>query len=229
MIDGQCNLLEWASKLNYKRFVASDFLCNIWNCKKGENYLIDQRWNFRECLNKCKGIKGLHFSHGVFMETYFWLFEKLGYFCYWGDINQKINLTSQEDVARFVAAAVARPDCSGEIFVSGCEYSTQEIVNLYNQVTGKKMEAKCCGTIDELRSKIKSLKENQDPLLSVQYNIMLPIFEGKGRITNKMNDQFPEVKCTKLEDFIKSIDNKGLQYNFTLPDLLQSSQFKVKA
>lgn len=221
MIDGQCNLCNIACKLNYKRFISSDFMSNIWNCKQGESYLIDQRLKFRDCLNKCKEIKGVHFSHGLFMETYFWMVEKWGFFGYWGDINQKINLTCQEDVARYVAAVVARPDMAGDIFVSGCEYSTQEILNLYNQITGKKLEAKCFGTIDELKSKIKSSNLKDDPLLAVQYNLMLPIFDGRGRITNKMNSYFPEVKVTTLEDFIKRIENKGLQYNFTVPDVLQ--------
>jgi hypothetical protein len=222
IIDGQTNLLNEAVRLNYKRFVASDFMCNIWNCNQGESYMIDQRIKFRECFNKTKEIKRLSFCHGLFMETYFWFFEKLGFFGYWGDINQKINLTAQEDVAKFVAAAVARPNVSGDIFISGCEYSTKEIVELYSQITGKKIEAKCLGTIDDLRSRVKSMKEVDDPFLYVQYNLLLPIFDGRGRITHKMNDNFPEVKVRSLEDFIKGIENKGLQYNFTLPDILKT-------
>jgi len=228
MIEGQCNLLNLANSLNYKRFIASDFLCNIWNCKIGESYLIDQRLKFRDFLKSSK-VKGLHFSHGIFMETYFWLAEKLGYFGYWGDINQKIDLTSQEDVARFVAAGVSRPNLTGDVFISGCEYSTKDIASLYNQITGKKMDTKCLGSIDDLRAKLKDLKEQDDPFLSVQYSLMLPIFDGRGKIKNRMNNQFPEVKITSLEDFIKRIEGKGLQYNYTLPDLIRGCEKEIQA
>jgi hypothetical protein len=228
LINGQCNLLNYASQLGYKRFVASDFLSNIWNCKLGESYLIDQRLKFRDSLNK-SNVKGLHFSHGIFMETYFWLAEKCGYFGYWGDKNQKIDLTSQEDVAKFVAAAVSRENLTGDVCISGGEYSTEEIANLYNHLTGKNLEVKCLGSIDDLKKNISEFKSTDDPFMLVQYSIMLPLFDGRGKIKNRMNSQFPEVKVTTLEDFIGKIQSKGLQYNYTLPDLVRWCETEIKS
>jgi len=43
-----------------------------------------------------------------------------------------------------------------------------------------------------------------------------------------MNNQFPEVKVTSLEDFIKRIEGKGLQYNYTLPDIIRGCEKEIK-
>jgi len=63
----------------------------------------------------------------------------------------------------------------------------------------------------------------------VQYSLMLPLFDGRGKIKNRMNSQFPEVKVTTLEDFIGKIQSKGLQYNYTLPDLVRWCETEIKS
>jgi nucleoside-diphosphate-sugar epimerase len=218
MIDGQSLLLEDAIQNNVKRFVPSDFSLNIWGLKTGTHYLVDQRLRFRQRLEKTQ-IKGLHFTDGMFMETYFWLAEKQG-FNYWGDINTKIDLIAMKDMAKFVAAAVGDRNIVGDVMVTGCEVSTKQIVEIYNKATNKNVEAMKLGTLDDLRSRIKEMKEQGNSFEALQLGFSMLMFDGRGKITKRMNEMFPSVKITSLEDFIKGTQGKSMM-DYTMYNVAQ--------
>lgn len=226
MLKGQCNLLDDAIKNNVKRFVPSDFTFDIWNLKQGDNYFIDQRLKFRQILeSKSNQIKGLHFTHGIFMETYFWLVDKWG-FNYWGDINNKIDLTATEDVGKFVAAAVSRGNRFGDVKIVGQELSIKQILEIYNLVSGSNTEPKCLGSVEDLKKRITELKGGKDLLDLVHCELLLPVYDGRAKIKNPMNSEFPEVKTLNLDIFLKQSQGKGT-YHYTIPEVLKQCEKEI--
>jgi len=199
-----------------KRFVPSDFTFNIWDLPEGEHKSIDWKLWFRKKLSKTN-IKGLHFTHGIFMETYFWFVKKYG-FNYWGDINQKIDLTAEQDVAKAVAAAVSNPNWVGDVKIWGAELSTKELWEWYTMVTGEKCDPKWLGSLEDLKKKMAEEK-GKDMELWMLLGFMLPLFDGRGKIKMNNNGQFPEIKWTTVEDFLKGCKTKGLNYEFPMPEL----------
>jgi nucleoside-diphosphate-sugar epimerase len=107
-------------------------------------------------------------------------------FAYWGDINQKLDLTTEEDVAKFVIAAIRDKNRVGHVKITSNELSTREIVEIYNKVLGKNEQAKNMGSLEDLRKKVQELKE-KDTFESVQLGYALFMFDGSGKIKDKMN------------------------------------------
>jgi len=161
------------------------------------------------------------------METYFWWVNKKG-FNYWGDINQKIDLTSQEDVAKFVIWGVLDKNRTGYVKISGNELSTKEIVDIYNMVLGKKEEAKNMGSIQDLWKLIKEKKEAGEWFEWIQLGYALAMYDGSGKIKNKMNMEWPQVKVTTLEDFLKKTQGKPL-YESPIPDVVKWCEKQIQS
>jgi len=226
VIEGQHNLLKDALKNNVQRFVPSDFSFDIDNMKLGEHYFTDQRLKFRQILEKSH-MKALYFSTGMFLQTYFWMVSKGGFTC-WGSADKKIDLTAEEDIARFVAAAVSDPDRIGKVKISGNRLSTKEIVDIYNLETGKHEEYKLLGSLEDLKLKVADFKKKGDMFNFVQYGYGIPIYDGRGDIKEPMNDQFPEVKTTKLDEFVKANLGKQ-QYDYSVPDIVKGAKEEILA
>lgn len=222
IIQGQKNLLEDGERHGVKRFVPSDFSGDIWNIPLGQHYFTDQRLKFKQILDKSK-IMGLHFSNGYFMETYFYMVNKYG-FTYWGDVKQKLDLTTEEDVAKFVIAAVSDKDRVGQIKIVGNELSTKEIVDIYNMVLNKQEVAKKLGSLDELRNKIQELGKMGNFKDAVELGYSLMFFDGSVKIKNKMNNEFMDVKVMSLEDFLKMTQGNMKNYRFTISEVLENQQ-----
>jgi len=226
IIDGQIALLEDAERNGVSRFVPSDFSFDIWNIPKGRHFFTDQRLKFNDRLSKSK-VKSLHFTNGMFMETFFWLVnnQHTG-FTYWGDINQKIDLTAEEDVAKFVMVAILDKKREGHVKICSSELSSKEIVELYNKILGKNEQAKFMGSIEDLKNKVNELKE-KEIFESIQLGYVIPMFDGSGKIKNRMNSQFPEVKVMTLEDFIIKTHGKP-DYQCTIPFVTKEIQYFIK-
>jgi len=164
--------------------------------------LIDQRLKIKDRLDKSH-VQGLHITNGMFLQAYFWAVGNSGFTC-WGDINQKLDLTSQEDVAKVVITAIMDQNRTGHINISANELSTKEIVQTYNKVLGKKESPKFMGTIDELKEQVLKMKqEGKKSDEEVLLGYFIPMFDGTGKIKDVMNSQFPKIKFTSLEEFLK--------------------------
>lgn len=159
------------------------------------------------------------------METYFWMVNKCG-FKYYGDINQKIDLTSQEDTAKFVISAIKDKNRSGDIKIFGQELSTKEIVDTYNKVLGRKEQAKFMGSIDDLKKEVNELREKGKLFDSLQLAYEIPMFDGTGKIKDRMNSQFSDVKTMTLEGFLQKTQGK-VNYEYTIPDVVKYCEKQI--
>jgi len=224
VVDGQLLFLEDGIKNGVKRFVPSEFGLNVWNnVPKGEHYFTDQRLIFREKLST-SSIPGLHFTNGTFMEA-FYLFNK-DKFTYWGSPDTEFDLISQEDAAKYLAAAIAKPDRIGDLKVVGQSLTVIQAREIYNKITGKNLELVKGGTIEELRNRILEAKLNKNWAEAIALGYNLFTWSGSGKIKVKMNNEFPEIQPQSWEDFIKK--HKEISYAFFIDNLPKSVEEELK-
>jgi nucleoside-diphosphate-sugar epimerase len=206
VLDGQRALLKDGLENGVKRFVPSDFSLDYKKLQKDEHALLKQRIQFREELEKTN-VKGLHVFNGVFMETFFTIVDKDG-FWYWGDPNRKINLISMHDVARFVAQAVRDPNLCGDVMVTSEEISIKELRETYNHITGRNEELKNMGTLSDLRDCIKKFKQEGDLHSALKLGYFYLIFGEDTLIKDWMNNKFPMVKSMTVEEYLGQTKGK---------------------
>ncbi len=203
MFDGQKHLAEDAIKNDVKRFVPSDF--SVWPAKLGEDEhpFLGQRIRFRKYLEGTP-MKGLHVSLGMFTETFFYfmahLFPGLHYY---QNADQKIDTTTYNDTARYVAAAVAKPDRVGDLKIRGDCLSINEIAEIYNRITGKNVKPENRGSIDDLKKQITELRQ-KEYFKSVLLNYEIFLFDGRGVMDKVDNAEFPEIKPLSFEEYVKA-------------------------
>lgn len=214
MIEGQKRLLEDGMANGLKRFVPSDFSMNIWDIPLGNYDFVDQRLKFRKILEKTQ-VKGLHFSMGMMMETFFYFVKKYG-FTYWGDMDQKLDLTAMKDLVKYVMMAVMDKDMSGDVMVVGSQMSMKEIVDTYNMVMNKNETMKKMGTVNDLKMQIKDMKEKEMMSMVMQREFEVVFFDGTGKIKYTSNAMFPDVEITTMEMFIKDMTMKPMTYEHSM-------------
>jgi hypothetical protein len=216
LLEGQTNLLNDCIKNLVQRFVPSHYSLNIWNLPLGTHYFADLQLKFRERLEKTQ-VHGLYFTVGVFMEAYYSTVEKEG-FKYWGDIKTKLDLISMKDAAKFVVAALTEKHRIGDIMIIGQELSTKKILETYNLVTGKKTEALKEEGLMELKQRIQELKKQGNGFEALKLGYMLLLYGGEGKIIDKMNEKFPNVKTVSWEEFLKEVKGKPM-FSLSMMDI----------
>lgn len=138
MINGQKLLIEACIAEGVPRYIASDWSLDYRSLKYGDHPSKDPMKHIQEYLEQRQDkIKGVHILNGCFMET-FWSFagtwdSKDQTFRYWGDGNEKWDLTSYDDSAHFTAEAALDKDATGFLccefgIVMGCVPDTNGLV-----------------------------------------------------------------------------------------------------
>lgn len=118
VLDLQLRLLEAAIKAGVSRFSPSDYSLDFRNLTPGDNYYLDFRIKVAEILKaeeQAGRIKALHFLNGMFTDIVYlpflgFLNEKESTFTCWGTGEERMDSTTYEDTARYVAAVVKTKD-----------------------------------------------------------------------------------------------------------------------
>ncbi len=116
IVDGQKAVIDDSIANSVTRIIPIEYGFNLHQCdfKELEKLpFLSQKVEILDYL-KTKPIKVMTIGVGIFVETLYSFFFDSG-FNYWGEENLKIQATSYEDSARFVAAAVARPELEGPL------------------------------------------------------------------------------------------------------------------
>jgi len=93
---------------------------------------------------------------------------------------------------------------------------------------GKHSNLKYMGSVDDLRNKVSDLKDKGDLVFAMQLEMMIPVFDGRGKIKERMNDEFPEVTEITVEEYMKKISMKGFNYESSLPENVESCSDEIK-
>ena len=122
MYEGQKKLIDASIAEGVPRYVAGDWSLDFRNLKYGDMPLKDPMKHVTEYLEeKREQIKGVHILNGEFMEV-LWAFSglydaKSATFNYWGSGDEKLDLTTYDDAAKYTAEIALDETANG--FIEG--------------------------------------------------------------------------------------------------------------
>lgn len=207
VLSGQANLLEAAMLSGVQRFVASDYSVDHFKLDLGDNYNLDLRKQFAELLRQ-SGLAYTHIFNGAFLEgqfTYAGLFDlEAGTFHYWGDGNQPCDFTTYDDTAKYTAEAIADPDMSNRALrVAGDVLTMKQLLATYEEVTGKQLEARSLGSVDDLKAWITQTKQTAaSPMDYVFQQYQWSMVSGKAKLDPLDNDRYPHIQPTTVKQYL---------------------------
>lgn len=205
-LPGQLLLLEDGIKNGLKRFVPSDYTLNYKNYKIGDSFVYDIPLKFREKLEQTN-VKGLHVFPGIITEVLFDWIYKPGIHVYLNP-NKKLEITSYDDVARFVAAAVSNEERVGDLMIAGDILSPLEIAEVFEKATGKKFVEKFL-PYEDLQNRREEEIKNGNQFIAELLGFPAATYDKKISLPFTQNDEFPEVEVVHLYDWLKSKFSKN--------------------
>ncbi len=201
-ITGQFALIDDCLRNGVERFVPADFGGDIKRFtpeELAEGLSIGFLVRVHDYL-KGKQIKTLHFWQGIFTESFFEFPEASS----WGTPEHKYDLTTYEDTAKVVAAAIAQENRIGDVVIVGESLTLKEIIDVYNRVRGTSLVPQKKRTLEELKTKwdeaIKAsgARSHEAMFLDLLYFIL----DDRHELLKTSNSEFPDIHLTTLEEFL---------------------------
>jgi len=209
VVNGQLNLLEAAKSSRVRRFIPSDFSLNYFTLRLGQHAFLDFRLRVaKEVQNS--GLEYTHILNGCFTDVLFspflGLYDAKGQsLTYWGDGEQKFDITTQEDTARYTAEAAVDPKAVGVFAVAGDTVSVKDVARIYGEVKGIQLKLINKGPTQDLANWIEAEKAkspyNPMPYIAKQY--LLPMLDGRGKLHDTVNAKYPHIKPTSLKQWLQ--------------------------
>lgn len=212
-IVGQTNLLEAAEQASVKRFIPSDFTGNYHKLDYGDNFNTDMRKQFFEVL-KQSNVPYVSINNGAFMEVMLAPFIgtfnlEAGTFNYWGKGNELCDFTSYPDVANYTAEVVADESLANVILEFAGEVTTlKQILAVYEEVTGRKLNEQHNGSLDDLKASIESAKASaKSPFEYLGRQYLWIMQSGKAKLEHIANERYPHIKPINFRAFFSKLSN----------------------
>ena len=207
-LDGQKALIDAAVKNGVKRFSPSDYGENVEKFSREELRNIglqDCKASIMEYL-KTQPIKTIVFAPGVIVDAFFhWTVKELAY---WGNSDLVYNMTTYEDTAKYVAAALIDENRTGHYNFSTDKLTVKEIADVYNQVRGANIAPVCKGTFEELRKAYDEAKKTAPTAFpTIILGLCLTIYDERSGFDKIHNSEFPDVKTTSVKEFLERNPN----------------------
>lgn len=212
IVEGQQALLEAAVAAGVPRFIPSDYASDFTALEKGENRNFDLRSEFHGVLYQAK-IKPTSVFNGAFAEilgsgTPLLDLEQhtVGY---WGDADWKMDFTTMDDVAAYVAEAAMDDDTPAILRIAGFQVSAAEIAATAEKVLGVPFALVRMGSVEELAAYNKAERakhpEGEQELYPrwQQGQYLQSMFSV--RMEELDNERYADVNWTGLEDVIRAL------------------------
>ena len=128
-----------------------------------------------------------------------------GVFKYWGDGETPVDMTTTEDTAKYVAEAVSDRDLvNTALEVAGEVLTMKQLKTTYEEATGKKLEVKHMGSVEELKNWIENKKQTaESPLEYIPQQYEYAMVSGKGKLDNIQNSRYPQIKPLNVKQYIE--------------------------
>ena len=191
MVDGQLAILNDAIENGVKRFIPSDFSFDYSKIQEDEHPVIGNNIRFRRELEK-SSVKGLFIHNGYFTEKFF-LHHQNGV-TYWESMDQKVAFIAYEDVARYVAAALAKPDKIGDLRIAADQITIREACGIYDVIRGTNIQLQTLGNLADLYKAIGKANAKGETKKALILNYQIFVSDGRGALDSLDNDEFPEIK-----------------------------------
>jgi uncharacterized protein YbjT (DUF2867 family) len=208
-VPGQKNLIDAAKQQGVKRFIPSDYSVDYRKIDYGDNDNLDMRKEVFSYLQQ-SGLEYTLILSGAFMDNigtpYAAQFDlDNGVFEYWGDGEMSLDFTTTDDTAKYVAEAVSDPDLANTALeVAGEVLTDKQLLAAYEAATGKKLQEKRLGSVEDLKAWIdrkKPLAKSPVEYLPQQYEYVM--VSGKAKLDNIQNSRYPNIKPLTVYQYLK--------------------------
>jgi nucleoside-diphosphate-sugar epimerase len=210
IVETQTLLLDAAVKAGVPRFIPSDYSIDFTKLPPGTNRNLDLRREFHERLDKAP-IAATSILNGMFTdlltgEAPFILFKFKRVVC-WEDADQRMDLTTMDDSAGFIAAAALDASTPRFLRIAGDQISARGLVEAVSEVTGEKFRLFRPGGLKRLATLIKITRAIlpkssavYPPWQGMQY--MHNMFSGRAKLDPLDNDRYPGMQWTTARDVL---------------------------
>jgi uncharacterized protein YbjT (DUF2867 family) len=212
MIDRQTVLLNAAVKAAVPRFIPSDFAADFTATRPGDNRNFDSRREFMVIADRAP-IKVTSILNGAFMDMLGRempiIQPKIHRVLYWADANQKLDFTSKDNVAAYVAAAALDDTAPRLLRIAGDSVSAREIAAAMSEASGERYKTLWVGSIGTLGLTISLAKRfapEPDATFpawqGMQY--MRDQFSGQAKFKTLDNSRYPQIEWTTVKQLFVS-------------------------
>lgn len=208
-VPGQKNLIDAAKQQGVKRFIPSDYSVDYRKLDYGDNDNLDKR---KEVLSYLQ-LMGLEYTlilNGAFMDNigtpYAAQFDlDNGVFEYWGDGETPLDFTTTDDTAKYVAEAVSDPNLvNTALEVAGEVLTMKQLLAAYEEATGKKLQEKRLGSVEDLKAWIEQKKPSANsPVEYIPQQYEYAMVSGKSKLNNIQNSRYPHIKPLTVRQYLQ--------------------------
>lgn len=205
MVEAQGALLDAAVEAGVPRFIPSDYAMDFGKIAPGLNRNFDLHREFQVQMNGA-AIRSTTILCGAFMdlltgEAPLVLF-KLRRVLYWGEgPEQRMDFTTMDDTAAFIAEVALDPEPPRVLRVAGEQINARELAQVAGEVAGKPFRTMRGGSLGRLQRLIRVTRalspktEAPFPVLQgMQY--LYCMFEGSGMLRSLDNARYPGLRWT---------------------------------
>lgn len=208
-VPGQKNLIDAAKQQGVKRFIPSDYSVDYRKLDYGDNDNLDKRKEVFSYLQLI-GLEYTLILNGAFMDNigtpYAAQFNfDNSTFEYWGDGETPLDYTTTDDTAKYVAEAVSDPDLANTALeVAGEVLTMKQLLAAYEEATGKKLQEKRLGSVEDLKAWIDQKKPSaKSPVEYVPQQYEYVMVSGKSKLDNIQNFRYPNIKPLTVRQYLE--------------------------
>lgn len=212
-VPGQKNLIDAAKAQGVKRFIPSDYSVDYRKIDYGDNDNLDMRKEVLSYLQQ-SGLEYTLILNGAFMDNigtpYAAQFDlDNGTFEYWGDGEMPLDYTTTDDTAKYVAQAVSDPDLANTALeVAGEVLTMKQLLAAYQEATGKKLQEKRLGSVEDLKAWIDQKKPSaKSPVEYIPQQYEYVMVSGKAKLDNIQN-RYANIEPLTVRQYLESVSSK---------------------
>ncbi len=210
MIGMQGKLLDAAVAAGVPRFIPSDYSLDFTKTRPGDNRNLDVRRQFMARIDATP-IKATSVLNGAFADLLTGqapiVLHKRHKVLYWGSADQKLDFTTKDDVASYVADA-ARDDAAPRLLrIAGASVSPRELAGIMTDLTGRTFGLWRAGGIGLLGAVIKvarTVAPGSDAVFPVWQGMqyLRDMASGRGKLAPLDNDRYGTRPWTTARDVL---------------------------
>jgi nucleoside-diphosphate-sugar epimerase len=193
-----------------QRFIPSDFSIDFTGLPPGRNRNLDLRREFHRRLEQ-RPIAATTVFCGAFAELLtgpmpLVLFRPRRVL-YWGDADQRMDFTTEDDTAAFTARAALDPSAPRFLRIAGDQLSARELAAVASEVTGERFRLLRAGGLGMLGAVIAVARTiapgGGEPFPAWQgMQYMRDMFDGRAKLAPLDNDRYPGLRWTTARDVL---------------------------
>ncbi|THF84387.1 NmrA family protein [Deinococcus sp. KSM4-11] len=208
IVDRQRVLLEAAVRAGVPRFIPSDYSEDYTRTVPGDNRNLDLRREFMTIADR-SALQVTSILNGAFMDMLGAempiIQPRIHRVLYWISADQRLDFTTKDDVAAYVAAAALDDATPRFLRIAGDTLSARELARVLSDVTGEPYRTLHVGNLGLLGLMIQVAQrvapQPGEPFPAWQgMQYMRDMFSGRGKLQPLDTDRYPEVRWTSVHE-----------------------------